>query len=561
MPQCKPSDSILTATSLVLILISLVRIAATYSHTAETFDEPCHVAAGIEFLDKGTYTLDPVHPPLARIAIALPLILAGERYPVLSPSDPSSRNYNVVGNHILYDSGHLIRNLALARVGVLPFFVFGAVIVYSWTRRLAGSRSALIALFLYCTTPTILAFSSIAYTDIVAASTQLAAIFAFSLWLETPDRTRTIWLGLALGMAFLAKLTTVLFVPAAALCMAFVWFAKRRNQAASGWPYRATKLLGSMALAAVIVWGGYGFSVRRIQEATGITPSSMPSFRHFPSPVRPLARSLILKDPWLPAPELLHGISEAWILNRTASQSYLFGRVKAGGWWYFYFVALGVKLPLPLLLLFAVGTVLLKEKREPRILLPLAALIGILLITMHVSYQVGTRHVLVAVPLIVMVAALGAGRLLEHVSSPSVAMWITAGLLLWQAVESGQAQSDPLAYFNQLAGREPSKILVMGCDLDCGEDLFRLADELRSRHIGRVGLAVWSSADVDRIGLPQSEIPDSAGQFHGWLAVSSRALRLGDVLHRSFPQDYLSWLERYHPVTTIGKTIRLYYIP
>src|SRR5229473_736327 len=111
LPQCKPSDSILTATSLVLILISLVRIAATYSHTAQTFDEPCHVAAGIEFLDKGTYTLDPVHPPLSRIAIGIPLYLAGERFPHWPTSDPRIRNYNDVGNSVLYDDGHYLRNL------------------------------------------------------------------------------------------------------------------------------------------------------------------------------------------------------------------------------------------------------------------------------------------------------------------------------------------------------------------------------------------------------------------------------------------------------------------
>ena len=57
----------------LLALIAVVRIISTYSLTAQAFDEPCHVAAAIELLDRHTYTLDPVHPPLARIAIGLPL--------------------------------------------------------------------------------------------------------------------------------------------------------------------------------------------------------------------------------------------------------------------------------------------------------------------------------------------------------------------------------------------------------------------------------------------------------------------------------------------------------
>jgi predicted membrane-bound mannosyltransferase len=66
----------------LLILIAMTRILLTYKVTAQGFDEPSHVAAAIEYLDKGTYTLDPVHPPLSPIAIGIPLYLAGERFPI-----------------------------------------------------------------------------------------------------------------------------------------------------------------------------------------------------------------------------------------------------------------------------------------------------------------------------------------------------------------------------------------------------------------------------------------------------------------------------------------------
>ena len=74
-----------------LIGVGIVRILLSYSVTAQAFDEPCHVAAAIELLDKGTYTLDPVHPPLTRIAIGIPLYLAGARFPDWPASDPRVR--------------------------------------------------------------------------------------------------------------------------------------------------------------------------------------------------------------------------------------------------------------------------------------------------------------------------------------------------------------------------------------------------------------------------------------------------------------------------------------
>jgi len=292
----KRSSIILSA---LLVVIALVRICLTYSDTAQAFDEPCHVAAGIEFLDKKTYSLDPVHPPLSRIAIALPLYIAGERYPKLPADDPQSYNYNVVGNHILYDSEHLQRNLALARLGVLPFFVLGAIVVFLWTLHISGELSAVLAVFFYTTTPTILAFSSIAYTDIVAASTQLAALFAFSLCLEQLTRLRTLWLALTLGVALLAKLTTVLFLPAAGCCMFLLWLLKTRPTQRD-LLQRALNWLGAFALALLILWGGYRFSLKPVQEVTGFTASSMPTFQHFPAFARPILKVRCLTTPGCP---------------------------------------------------------------------------------------------------------------------------------------------------------------------------------------------------------------------------------------------------------------------
>ena len=113
----------------LLALAAVLRITSSYSQTSQAFDEPCHIAAAIELLARHTYKLDPVHPPLARIAIGLPLYLAGERYPKLSLPEQEI-TYHDVGNAVLSDSGHYARNLALARLGVLPFFLLATAIVF-----------------------------------------------------------------------------------------------------------------------------------------------------------------------------------------------------------------------------------------------------------------------------------------------------------------------------------------------------------------------------------------------------------------------------------------------
>src|SRR5579864_2157886 len=89
-----------------LSLIAIARLVGGYSVTSQAFDEPAHVAAGMEWLDRGTYIVDPLHPPLARVAIAAPLYLAGLRFP--GPAS-AQESYFQIGNGILYQSGHYWR--------------------------------------------------------------------------------------------------------------------------------------------------------------------------------------------------------------------------------------------------------------------------------------------------------------------------------------------------------------------------------------------------------------------------------------------------------------------
>ena len=551
----------------LLILIAVVRVLLTYKVTAQGFDEPCHVAAAIELLDKGTYTLDPVHPPLSRIAIGVPLYLAGERFPQWPASDPRIRNYNDVGNSVLYDDGHYVRNLSLARSAMLPFFAVAGVLVFLWTRREFGAFAGVMAALLFTTLPTVLAFSGLAYTDLATACMQFAALFAFTTWLRQPSRRTTLVLGFAVALAFLAKLTTLLFLPFAAVA---IWLTKWLIEGRAGaapidrQANRLAQLSAALVVAVVVVWAGYGFSVGHIREEMQITPESMPSFQHFPGPVRNLARHLLLRDPLLPAPALLRGAAVSWTLNKSAPPAYLLGKVKDGGWWYFFLVGVAVKTPLPFLLLCLAGAwALLARRPLPwTAVAPAASVLAILFVTMFVKYNAGVRHVMVLFPLLAVIAGCGCGFLGQAPGRwRRVGRSTLAALLLWQCLASLRAHPDYIAYFNELAGPDASRVLVTGCDLDCGQDLFRLSQALRARKISHLNIAVWSSADTSRMSLPAFDTPPPFQPVTGWLAISLRARRMGNLFHTTYPPGAFAWLDRDQPVAKIGKTILLYYLP
>ena len=550
--------------------IAILRVVQSYPRTAGTFDEPYHVGAAIELLDKHTYALDPLHPPLQRIAIGLPLYLAGERYPNLSagttselPEPPAC----AVGNAVLNDSGRYLQNLTLARLGMIPFLLLGCAVVFFWTREEFGIFSAVMAVALFSTLPIVLEFSSIAYTDMVAASTQVLALWALVRWLDRGNMRSAVWLGLAVGLALAAKMTTYIFVPACGLSLlALKWMVGRTR--ASREPLPRKNLLRQISLAGVlaivVLWSSYGFQMGHVRQGMQLSADSIPSFQHFPAPFRRIGRELILSDPIVPAPALLRGIADAWVMEKSRPEGYLFGHSKSGGWWYFFLVGVAVKTPIPVLALSVLATFtfprFLREGRWTA-LAPAACVLAVFVATLPVHVNYGVRHVLVLFPLLAILAGEGCSVLWQARTWRAAARFSLAGLLAWQCISTARASGDYIAYFNELAGADPSKILVAGCDLDCGQDLFALSSELRNRGIKKISLALWTSAEIGKLGLPQFEILQPNRPATGWVAISLRALRAGDVFHKTYAPGAFDWLASFQPVAHIGKTILLYHIP
>ena len=127
-----------------------------------------------------------------------------------------------------------------------------------------------------------------------------------------------------------------------------------------------------------------------------------------------------------------------------------------------------------------------------------------------------------------------------------------------RSLASARTHPDYLAYFNELAGDHPERILV-DSDLDDGQDLKRLADTLRARRVPAVSLAYAGSATVAEHGLPPIRWLEPHRPVTGWVAASLYSLKLGS-LDRPGHDDF-AWLERYRPVARVGRSIRLYYIP
>ena len=565
-------DSQLYLVAIVLAVVAVLRIGATYGVLSQTWDEPAHIASGMEWLERGSYTYERQHPPLARIAVALGPYLSGIRIPTAYRLDSDGQRVSVVtdvkdrmwveGNLILHSGGRYTRNLALARMGVLPFFLLGVVVVWLWAGRLFGRPAGLIAALIYTTSPNVLAHAGFATTDMIVTGAMLAAIYAFTVWIEKPTSKRSAWLGLAVGASVISKFSSLLLLPVCFLTVLGLRWVM------SGEGLRARIEIGrgrwkGIAITALttfgVCWAIYSFSLGPLTTAAAQQRALAEGTPGVVGVVKDYYYS-VGQHPIFPLSELVDGVRAVAEHQSQGHRSYLFGEVREGGWWYYYPVAMFFKTPTAFLLLSAIGLLGLigrpRSERSWQSVVPGACAALVVLAMIPSNINIGLRHVLLAYPLLAIVA--GYGSTLLWSSPRRLIRYSLPVLLLAQVTASLVAHPDYLAYFNAFAGREPDRILVHG-DLDWGQDMGRLARKVDELGIEELSLAYFGSAHPPlHMSIPIHRLMPGKPAA-GWIAISRLRLRYDDTITPPF--DGFAWLDEYTPVARVGKSILLYNVP
>lgn len=560
-----------------IIGIGAFRIIATYHVFSLTWDERFHIGAGMEWLADGRFTYEPQHPPLARVFTALGPFLDGNapEGPKVTATDlwkeqqPNLWMAFLHGDEVIFEHGDPARNIWLARLGILPFFLVTSCLVYLWTASIFGTLPGLLALALFTSMPPVLAHSGLATTDMAPAATIFLTMFVFIEWLQHPSRLWSAALGVSTALAFLSKFSSFVFLPA---CVAgvLVWYSviemRRSGRIFSGQSNSATLFnqLSGIAIAlgflTVTVWAGYRFSIGPILApgANGFTtidrvlePGTL-SYR--------IAYALVQMP--LPAHEFFRGVEAVVGHANLGHPSYLLGEVRRFGWWYYFPVAFAFKTPIPFIALATIGGALMvrqswQEKRWS-IAAPLVCAITIMLVVLPSPINIGLRHILPIYGFASVVAGYGAVRVYRIIRNRAAGWAVVGALTGWQIFSSINVHPDYLAYFNELAQLTRDPVLV-DTDLDWGQDILRLVEDVRARHIERISVALNGFQNCPPLGLrdaahyalPEIEplIPYQAKP--GWIAISYVPL----YLERGY-----SWLRRYEPEAAIGRSILLYHL-
>jgi Dolichyl-phosphate-mannose-protein mannosyltransferase len=523
-------------TAVLSVLTATLLIIATYPVFSQTFDEGEHLAVGMEWLELGSYSYDPLNPPLARVAVALGPYLAGARL-------QGSGNAWDEGNAILENHGHYQRTLILARLGILPFFWLACFVLWRFTLQDYGPWQAALAVVFFVFCPPVLANASVATTDLPFTAMFLLALVCFWNFLQNPKSSSAVFAGSTIGLALLCKFSGLLYLAASGGALSGYCLIKKRPM--PSWRYIAI----GIATLALTIWAGYRFSVGPILHEGQVNAVESAQLRKLPD-----ALTRVFFFHGVLAPEFFKGLAHLFGLSMKTRPAYLLGQTYLGGRWYFFPVAVAVKTPIPLLLLATLGaaTALIRPRLQNAIV-PLAGIAGPLLVAMLGPVNLGVRHVLVIYPFLAILGACAFVWLWQVSGSREklLACRAIAGVLvIWSIATCIRATPDFIPYFNELAAPYGSRILI-DSDFDWGQDLNRLSSVLQQQHIDSVWIAYEGSADLKRRGLPYWQPLLSNQKPSGWIAVSEYRIKTS-------PGDF-GWLERYKPDRIVGKTIRLYH--
>ncbi|MCO5199023.1 MAG: phospholipid carrier-dependent glycosyltransferase [Anaerolineae bacterium] len=557
--------------ALGLIVLFFGRLLVTAAVKSSTFDEPIHIFQGALYWQHDELRPLTYNPPLVNASIGLPVSLV--LHPDLPLDDPLwPTEYWLEMSQAFFWNANAngLQILWVGRVAVMLLLALAAAIVYRWAGQLWHHRLAgLLALIVFTFDPNILAHSGLATTD--AGSTFYIVVAAYLVWRywqqvgnrephtsqnrsagvassDLPETkataSSTIWskllyvaAGVALGAAFAAKLSGFILLPALVVMVGYRLFVSdeghwQRPQRRDWW--RFVEIGGWLLIAAVVFLIAYRF------EWTAMARDFREQSTHYSA----------------------------------GHSSFLLGEVSREGWWFYFPVLIGIKTPLPTLLLILLGLIayLWRRRFAWETVWPLLIAGGILAAGINSSVNLGYRYLLPMLPLL----AVFLGQLATD------AAWMVFGVrgrrfvagLVGLAVIGLMGVSlwvhpDYLAYFNVVGGgMENGWRNVADSNIDWGQDVQALADFSAENNIDHMTTALFGG-DPLPYGVPATQLPvwpiGKPGTLDylafypprpaaGWYAIS--VTNWHGVYHDD--PTYLDYFRQHEPTERVGQSIFVY---
>jgi hypothetical protein len=449
----------------------------------------------------------------------------------------------------------------LARLGVIPFAILTALLLWHWAKFLLPETTAFLVLALFLLLPEARGHAALVTSDMAATFTYLLAGYCAWRYWRAPGRMRAVWLGVAAGLAVIAKFSLLIVPPLALLVVLARAVGSREGRRAA-----------PAAVAAVVVlpWlvavAAYKFDTRRMTPAE---LADMERRQEYPPALVAAARVLTL----VPTPrEMQDGIRAMGNYYHDGTRVFLLGHIYPHGHWAYYPVCLALKPPIgfQILLLLGLGVLvwgLAKRALPADRLFLLAPGLIYMGFAMHSPIQVGIRLILPAIAYFVLVAGFG----IEWLRSRRWGKPALAGIFLFIVLSTGRIFPHDISYFNEWAGGpERGWRYLSDSNIDWGHLLPELAAYMKKNGIAKVKMFPFGFDKPHRY-FPHGEVeiqysPWTPDKIRGPVYVPEPGIYavpvslLGGQFYEPEFKDFLRYFRDREPDARLGWGLWIFYV-
>ena len=469
---------------LVCMTASSLWCISAASHIGPTFDEPNYVVNGLERWRSGSYgqLMRQGTMPLPVDVISFPLHIWEELR-----GTPFGVGLNEAQHPNLLDDLPVL--LPVARLGTLLFWWL--LLLYAWRIGwTVGRWGGRLAVTLTACEPNLLAHATLATTDIAATACLLMLVYHFATGRTSEWRRRVLVPGVLFGVALLAKASALVFWP---LC----WVGIEVHRL---WPSEQRGGLGGLraapsALRAAVRDGWQialiGLTVAFLYVGVEFRPEdSFVAWAHS-LPEGTLSRCMTFAaDNLRIFPNAGEGLVYQIKHNIRGHGVYVLGQTHHRALWYYFPIALAIKLSLGSLLLLPAAALFCRGALKHW---AVAAVAALMVFSVVYRVQIGIRLVLPVVALLVIgggVAVAFACRHGESVQRRRLCAALAVMATAWGGFSALHSWPHALAYTNEVFDRDwHGGPALCDSNIDWGQGLVELDEWRRERGLPEVD--VW----------------------------------------------------------------------
>jgi hypothetical protein len=436
-------------------LILLAQMLFSVRQMSQTADEAIHLYAGYRVLQCGDYDYGREHPPLAKMLVAIPLLVSNP------PMDCAQREVGIDGEdeatRWLYSQDTWWHLLMEARAVSSLFAVALCLGIWIAARRMFGLAVAVVSTAIVAFEPNILGHGALLLNNVLLSALFLFTVFAFYLWTRRRSQPLLVLTGVFTGMALLTKHSAVLLPPTLCLLAVSEAWLEKSNQSEA--VRRMVRNLGAVAaisvIAAVTIWCGFGMRYAGHGRRASDTVSS-DQLAKMRSPDVRIVKAMRAAH-LLPQAYLDGLIDERVVVASTSGSVRLLGKSYAKTPWFYLPLATTIECTVPFLVMLVLGgagIIAFGEERRKEILFLLLPALLYLAVSIRVQRTgIGLWHLFPMLPFLVIASAAGCVFVTRRYRWGVITL---VCLLALHATSSLRAYPNYLSYANELWGGPPN---------------------------------------------------------------------------------------------------------